>query len=63
MADGVHGTQGREDIPTVVLDSVEKEGNGVVENTDEKPQRQEDDSVCEVERGVGETKLDDGKQQ
>ena len=31
--------------------------------TDEKPQHQEDDSVGEVERGVSETKLDDGKKE
>ena len=44
----------------MILDSIEKEGYGVVENTDEKPQRQEDDSIGEVERGVSEAKLDDG---
>ena len=43
----------------MVLDCVEKESYRVVENTDEKPQHQEDDSIDVIERGVSEAKLHD----
>ena len=33
----------------------------MVENMDEKPQHQEDDSIDEIEQGVSEAKLDNKK--
>ena len=40
----------------MVLDCIEQESYRVVENTDGKPQHQEDDSI---ERGMSEAKLHD----
>ena len=43
----------------MVLHCIEQESYRVVENTDEKPQHQEDDSIDEIERGMSEAKLHD----
>jgi hypothetical protein len=41
----------------MVLSSVHQDSNGVVENTHEKEEEEEDDSIGHVDTGVSQTKL------
>ena len=53
----LHGAEGREDVPAVVLGSIDEESNGVVEYSEQKPQQKKNDTICKVESGASETKL------
>ena len=59
MTDHLHGAKSWEDVPAVVLGGVDQESNGVVENTEQKPQQQKDDAICKVELGSCESKLNE----
>ena len=57
MAEWVEVLQSRPDASVVVLSSVHQHSNGVVENTHNKEEKNENDAIGHVEAGFSQTKL------